>query len=71
MTPRDDIRRWWVGSDDAVTEPETVTPAPDEEDVDPADLCPMGGEHDIQEIGAATNQGKPLFTYCRRCREAL
>jgi hypothetical protein len=35
------------------------------------DECPAGGEHDVVEIGAATNRGQPLFTYCRRCRGEL
>jgi hypothetical protein len=32
------------------------------------DECPEGGEHDIQELRAATNR-TPLFVFCVKCRQ--
>jgi hypothetical protein len=49
----------------------SIGEADDADDSDSPDECPAGGEHEVVEIGAATNRGQPLFTYCRRCRGEL
>ena len=59
----DQLREWFVGRDEQQDdEPDYV-----EADVDE---CPMGGEHDVQEIRAATAR-EPLGRHCVKCRRMM
>lgn len=57
----------WFGHDDAI--PDNGEPSIGEGDVDePIDECPMGGEHEVEELRAATAR-TPLFVFCVKCRQ--
>jgi hypothetical protein len=73
----DALKSWWLGRDDAIDSNDkgAITPAGDDGEgvEDPDDLiapCPLGGEHEIVEIRAATAR-EPLGRYCVRCKEAM
>lgn len=54
---------WWVGRE----EQQSDEPDYEEADADPPDECPMGGEHEVEEIRAATAR-LPLRRYCVKCK---
>ena len=63
------LRDWWHGRDQVEDGGLTDADADDPVDADdPIDECPAGGEHDWEEIRAATAR-EPLFTVCQKCRE--
>jgi len=68
MNPIQRLKSWWH-TDERVESPDAIVPAPDD-DADPPDECPMGGDHDVVEVRASTARGV-LSRYCRRCREDL
>jgi hypothetical protein len=64
MSERDEPKRL-MDMEPVATPDATIT---DDEADDPVDECPMGGEHEVEELRAATAR-TPLFVFCVKCRQ--